>query len=444
VNASPWLVLRGARVSLKFDRRVPTIAVVLLALTIGLMIWNIGSGEYPIPAIDVLRTLLGLPTGSEKDFGFVVNTLRAPRALVGWTVGVMLALAGSVMQTLTRNALASPDITGVTAGAGLGAVILIVVLGGAAPVTLPVAALGGGLLVAVLIYVLAWRGGDSPLRLVLVGVGLASVLGAAQTLLLLRAPPEIAQRALLWLTGSIYARSWEHLFALLPWCAALVPLVLFSSARLNAIGLGDEIARGLGVRMGLQRAALLLAAVGLTDRAARRAAVGRPGARGQSVCQRVDRRVDRIGERLYRPAGVCADRGASRDHHRAGRRAVFHVLAVAGALENVEHTVTDIGLRWRADRRCDGPDDTSRQDHRAGRPEWLRQEHAVTRPGAAARAARGRGLARWPRDPHAADQGVGARTRHPAARPGRAGRADGARAGRAGPLPASELVSAVV
>jgi iron complex transport system permease protein len=275
VNASPWLVLRGARVSLKFDRRVPTIAVVLLALTIGLMIWNIGSGEYPIPAIDVLRTLLGLPTGSEKDFGFVVNTLRAPRALVGWTVGVMLALAGSVMQTLTRNPLASPDITGVTAGAGLGAVILIVVLGGAAPVTLPVAALGGGLLVAVLIYVLAWRGGDSPLRLVLVGVGLASVLGAAQTLLLLRAPPEIAQRALLWLTGSIYARSWEHLFALLPWCAALVPLVLFSSARLNAIGLGDEIARGLGVRMGLQRAALLLAAVGLTA-----AAISQVGALG--------------------------------------------------------------------------------------------------------------------------------------------------------------------
>jgi iron complex transport system permease protein len=275
VNASPWLVLRGARASLKFDRRVPAIAVALLAATIGLMIWNVGTGEYPIPAIDVLRTLLGLPTGSEKDFSFVVNTLRTPRALVGWTVGVMLALAGSVLQTLTRNALASPDITGVTAGAGLGTVILIVALGGAAPVSLPAGALIGGLSVAALIYALAWRGGDSPLRLVLVGVGLGSVLGAAQTLLLLRAPPEVAQRALLWLTGSIYARSWEHLFALLPWCAVLVPLVLLSSARLNVISLGEDIARGLGVRMQLQRAALLLAAVGLTG-----AAVSQVGALG--------------------------------------------------------------------------------------------------------------------------------------------------------------------
>jgi len=273
----PWLVLRspGAAVSLKLDRRVPLIALVMLTLTAGIMIWNIGTGEFPIAPLDVLRTMLRLPTDNAKDYDFIVNTLRLPRALVAWVVGAMLALAGSVMQTLTRNPLASPDITGVTAGAGLGAVIMIVALPGVTTVSLPLAALLGGLFVALLIYLLAWRGGDSPLRLVLVGIGLASVMGAAQTILLLRAPPEVAQRALYWLTGSIYACSWEHLTALLPWCIVLAPVVLLSAAQLNAIHLGDEVARGLGVRMQGQRGLLLLAAVGLTG-----AAISQVGALG--------------------------------------------------------------------------------------------------------------------------------------------------------------------
>lgn len=273
----PWLVLRspGAAVSLKLDRRVPLIALVMFALTAGIMIWNIGTGEFPIAPLDVLRTALRLPTDNAKDYDFIVNTLRLPRVLVAWVVGAMLALAGSVMQTLTRNPLASPDITGVTAGAGLGAVIMIVALPGVTAVSLPAAALLGGLFVALLIYVLAWRNGDSPLRLVLVGIGLASVMGAAQTILLLRAPPEVAQRALYWLTGSIYARSWEHLTALLPWCVVFVPVVLLSAAQLNAINLGDEVARGLGVRMQAQRRLLLLAAVGLTG-----AAISQVGALG--------------------------------------------------------------------------------------------------------------------------------------------------------------------
>jgi iron complex transport system permease protein len=292
VNVSPWLVVRAASASLKFDRRVPAITLLMLATSIGLAVWTIGTGEFPIPALDVLRTVLGLPTGSEKDYDFVVNTLRVPRALTAWLVGVMLALAGSVLQTLTRNPLASPDITGVTAGAGFGAVVLLVALRGAAPVSLSAGALLGGLIVALLIYLLAWRKGDSPLRLVLVGIGLASVMGAAQTILLLRAPPEIAQRALFWLTGSIYARSWEHVFALLPWCAALIPIVLLSASRLNAINLGDEIARSLGVRMGAQRAMLLLAAVGLTG-----AAISQVGALGF-----VGLIAPHLGRRLVGPA----------------------------------------------------------------------------------------------------------------------------------------------
>jgi iron complex transport system permease protein len=264
----PWIIVRTPRpnLSFKLDRRVPWITAVALALTLGVLVWNVGTGEYPISPSEVIQTILGIDTGN-RDHSFVVNTLRLPRALVAWLVGVMLALAGGIMQSLTRNALASPDITGVTAGASLGAVVLLIVFPKAALISLPLAALLGGLAVAVLIYLLAWRHGDSPIRLILVGIGLTAVLSAAQAILLLRADIERVQRALYWLTGSIYARSWEHLAALLPWCLALIPLALFSARHLNALHLGEEVARGLGSAVQWQRGLLLLIAVGLTGAA---------------------------------------------------------------------------------------------------------------------------------------------------------------------------------
>jgi iron complex transport system permease protein len=268
----PWIILRTRRpaISFKLDQRVPWIMLVALTLTVAVMIWNVGSGEYPISPLDVIKTILGLETGN-TDHSFVVNTLRLPRALVAWLVGVMLALAGGIMQSLTRNALASPDITGVTAGASLGAVLFLVVFPNAEVISLPLAALGGGLIVAVLIYLLAWRAhgapGDSPIRLILVGIGLTAVLSAAQSILLLRVDIERVQHVLYWLTGSIYARSWEHLIALLPWCLVFIPLTLLAARHLNAIHLGEEVARGLGSAVQWQRGLLLFTSVALTGAA---------------------------------------------------------------------------------------------------------------------------------------------------------------------------------
>jgi iron complex transport system permease protein len=237
-----------------------------LFVALALMIWNVGTGDYPIAPLDVIKTVLRMETGN-ADYHFVVNVLRLPRAIVAFVVGVMLALAGAVMQTLTRNPLASPDITGVTAGASMGAVLMILVWPNAGSGALPLAALGGGALVALVIYLLAWRQGDSPMRLILVGIGLGAMLSALQSILMLRADIEQLQRALYWLTGSIYARTWEHLYALLPWFLVLVPVVLLAARELNALHLGDEVAQGVGVAVTWQRGLLLLASVGLTGAA---------------------------------------------------------------------------------------------------------------------------------------------------------------------------------
>lgn len=167
------------------------------------------------------------------------------------------------MQGLTRNPLASPELTGVTAGAGLAAVILIVALPAAPLAALPFAALGGALAAAALVYSLAWTRGDSPIRLILVGIGLTSIAGALITFFLTFGEIQDVTRALVWLTGSVYARGWDDLRAMAPWVAVLLPAALLLAPHLDALHLGEYAARGLGARVALYRALLLTTAAGL-------------------------------------------------------------------------------------------------------------------------------------------------------------------------------------
>lgn len=259
-----WIVVRLRYLPLSFrtDRRVPWVLSGLGLATLAGMVLSVGTGEYPIAPPDVVRTVLGLETGN-PDHPFIVNTLRLPRVLVAFLVGLALALSGAIMQGLTRNPLAAPELTGVTAGAGLAAVTLIVLLPGVSVAVLPLAALAGASVVAVLIYGLAWRKGDSPIRLILVGIGLTSVIGALTTVMITFGEIYEVTRALIWLTGSVYGRGWEDIRALLPWLAVFVPVALLMSRQLNALNLGEEVARGLGSRVERERGLLLLTAAAL-------------------------------------------------------------------------------------------------------------------------------------------------------------------------------------
>ncbi|NJM08905.1 iron ABC transporter permease, partial [Candidatus Gracilibacteria bacterium] len=98
---SPWLTVRTSWLSVRIDRRVPLILALTLLATLAAMVINIGVGEYPVPPLDVVRTVLGLPTGNE-DYSFIVNTLRLPRMLVAALVGLALGVSGAIMQGLTR------------------------------------------------------------------------------------------------------------------------------------------------------------------------------------------------------------------------------------------------------------------------------------------------------------------------------------------------------
>lgn len=259
-----WLIIRSSRFPLSFqlDRRVSWVLPGLVILILIVIVVSLGYGEYPISPLDVIRTILGLQTDN-PDYGFVINTLRLPRVIIAFLVGMGFAIAGTILQGLTRNPLAAPEIIGVEAGAGLAAVALIVLLPSIPISYLPLGAFLGALVAGLLVYGLAWEHGSSPIRFILVGVGVEAIASALISLMITFGNINDVSQALVWLAGSVYGRNWEHVWALLPWLIVFLPLALLSARELNTLNLGDEVARGLGSAVEWQRALLLLVCVAL-------------------------------------------------------------------------------------------------------------------------------------------------------------------------------------
>lgn len=264
-----WITMRSRRLpfSLKVDRRVPLVALAIVTFTLIVLVVSISYGEYDITPSEVVQTLLGtLPKDHPqyRNFNLVVHTFRLPRILTAFMVGAALGTSGAIMQGITRNPLAEPGILGVSAGAGLAAVTVIVWLHDVSISVLPWAAFGGALVTATAIYLLSWKqGGSAPVRLILIGVAFAAMLGSLTTFMLVFGDINDVQQAYVWLAGSVYGRNWEHVRTLGAWMLILMPMAIFSARQLNTLALGDEIARGLGARVEFQRVFLLIVSVAL-------------------------------------------------------------------------------------------------------------------------------------------------------------------------------------
>ncbi|MEA5569382.1 iron ABC transporter permease [Anabaena sp. UHCC 0399] len=257
-----WLVIRSEAISFRIDRRVPLMLLCLVVVVAITMVINVGRGEYPISPLDIVKTVLGIDTGN-PDHAFVIHNLRLPRTLVAFMVGVALAISGTIFQGLTRNPLADPGIIGINAGASLAAVTVIILFPAAPIYTLPLSAFAGALLMAMLIYSLAWNNGSSPILLILMGVGLSAIASAFTSLMITFGEIYSVSDALVWLAGSVYGRTWEQVFSFLPWLIVFVPMALTLARHLNALNLGDDVARGLGSRVEWQRGLLVLVGVAL-------------------------------------------------------------------------------------------------------------------------------------------------------------------------------------
>jgi iron complex transport system permease protein len=242
---------------------VPAGALLVLLLVAAV---SLGRGDFPIGVPDVLRVLAGAGDDTQR---LIVLELRAPRIAVAVLVGLALGVSGALVQTFARNPLASPDVLGVTGGAAIGAVAVLV-LGGTTTVGglvgslgLPAAALAGGLLMALLVFSLAWRQGLDGYRLVLVGVGLSAMAQAVVSYLLTRSSVWDAAAANVWITGSLTGRGWEEARPLALALLVLLPAALAMTRVLGALQFGEETARGLGVRVPLAQVAVVAVAVAL-------------------------------------------------------------------------------------------------------------------------------------------------------------------------------------
>ncbi|MFF0094070.1 FecCD family ABC transporter permease [Streptomyces canus] len=254
--------------SLRLDVRATVVVGLILLAALTASVVLIGTGDFPIPAGDVLKTLLGNGNAGQE---FIINELRLPRVLVGLLVGASLGLGGALFQAISRNPLGSPDVLGLSQGATAGALTMIVLFSGSATqVTL--GALVGGLVTGFAIYLLAWKQGVHGYRLVLVGIGVSAIVTAVNGYLLTRSTLTEAAQAVVWMTGSLSGRDWTQVWPLLWLCAVLVPLVLANARGLRMMEMGDDVSNALGVRVERVRLLLLVAAVLLT--AAATAAAG--------------------------------------------------------------------------------------------------------------------------------------------------------------------------
>lgn len=245
---------------------VATAASLAAVLAVALLGVVAGSSSLTIP--DVVRTLVGAGTPSQE---LIVVDLRLPRVVGGLLVGAALGLAGALTQTFARNPLATPDILGVTSGAGLGAVAAIVLAGGSYSVGagllslgLPAAATIGALVTSAVVYGLAWRSGVDSYRLILIGIGATATLGGITSYLIARAKITEAAAASQWLVGSLSGISWASVWPVLVVLVVVVPIALLQSTNLDISQLGDEISTGLGVAVQRHRLVVVVCAVLLT------------------------------------------------------------------------------------------------------------------------------------------------------------------------------------
>lgn len=240
-------------------RRVIVLSSVL-ALTLALAVTALAVGAYAMSPIDVARTLIG---GGARVETYVIFQVRMPRLTMALLVGACLGVAGALLQTLLGNPLASPDLLGISGGSGAAAVFALLILGVSGPV-LAIAAFLGGVAVAAFLLLAGHRRADGGYRLILAGVGVAFLCAALTNFLMVRAKLELAQEALVWLTGSLASTPWWNVATVAGVALIALPAVFACARWLPLTQMGAATAASLGVRSDTVRLVAIGTAVLLT------------------------------------------------------------------------------------------------------------------------------------------------------------------------------------
>lgn len=276
-----WIV-RSRYVSFSISTWV-IITMTAMALVAAMLLFlALSAGQHWLSLKDML-------VSNDSEHQIILQTLRLPRALMAALVGVGLATSGLILQSVIRNPLASPDVVGITSGASAAAVAFLSFFQIHYGIEwLPIFAIGGACLAALLVYLLAWRNGVSPMRMISVGIGISAVMAAITTFVISISSTSTSISAYIWLTGSVYGSNWSDVIALLPWIAIGLGIALFFSRRINTLELGDNLAISLGLSVQKTRLALVLLSVVLAAPAVAHAgAVGFVGLIAPHIARRL-------------------------------------------------------------------------------------------------------------------------------------------------------------
>ena len=264
-------VVRVGPVSLLVRPRLVAISAAAVALLVLAVVGHLMLAGRPLTLADVLGALARDPSVPARTHLMVLE-FRLPRTLAGAVAGACLAVSGAITQTVARNPLATPEILGVTSGASVGAVAVLVLAGAgaggasgvAATVGMPAAAMGGALVFGIGVFLLASRRRQAALdstRLVLVGLGATGFATSLVTWLLTLGDVSNAGQALTWMMGSLNGRDWEAVLPAVTACVPLLAIAAFSGRWLTLSSFDDDTSRGLGLPLGRSRPLLLLLAV---------------------------------------------------------------------------------------------------------------------------------------------------------------------------------------
>ena len=223
--------------------------LIVAMAVLSLVALSVGSAGYSIP--EILRALL---SGEENTVKVILYNLRLPRLLLALLIGASLSASGALLQSVMRNPLADPGTIGVSAGAGTAATTILLIFPHLTN-SVPIFAFAGAALACALIYSLAWKGGVDPVRIILSGVAINSVLGAYNSLLQMLNSDSL-EGVLAFMNGSLSGRSWQQVQILAAYAGVGLVLAFACIKSANTLQLGDEMAKSLGVKVSLSRVCL--------------------------------------------------------------------------------------------------------------------------------------------------------------------------------------------
>lgn len=250
-------------------RRQQLIFTALLVVTFFIIALSMTTGDFKMSIGQFFNTLIG--RGTDLD-NMVLFEFRMPRLIVTLLSGAALALSGALLQSITRNPLADPGIIGINAGSGFIIVFLIMFM----PVdsdsfiyVLPIFSMIGGLLAALIIFMLSYKGGEgiNPVRMILMGVGLATALSGASIMMTTTFNKEKTEFVSTWFAGNIWGDTWPFAIVLGICMLILIPLVLMQSMTLNLLNTHDHISRGVGINVNRQNIWMVILSVLLSSSA---------------------------------------------------------------------------------------------------------------------------------------------------------------------------------